>query len=149
MKLTVSAARQRLGEVVIAVQDPNECVVMTRHGMPVAAVVSMANLRRIWQVEDEEVHGMIKHPLNKNMHVVGSRFGRLVQGLRGRMVTPKEAALRVRTMQLTRAEERRILKAGGLEEVEGGEVKAQHISRISKPNGLRLKIRRFVSKICV
>ena len=38
------------------------------------------------------------------------------------MVTPKEAALQVRTMQLTRAEERRILEAGGLEEVEGGEL---------------------------
>jgi prevent-host-death family protein len=50
MQLTVSAARQRLGQVVNCVQDPNECIVMTRHGTPVAAVVSMANLQRIWQI---------------------------------------------------------------------------------------------------
>lgn len=122
MRLTVSATRRRLGEIIGVVQDPNECVVMTRHGKPVAAVVSMANLRRIWQIEDEEDRGVIKHPLNKFPHEVGSPFGRLVRGLRGKMVTPKEAALQVRTMQLTRAEERRILEAGGLEEVEGGEL---------------------------
>lgn len=122
MQLTISAARQRLGEVVARVQDPNECVVMTRHGTPVAAVVSMANLNRIWQIEDEQDHGMIKHPLNKNMHFIGAPFGRLVEGLMGRMVTPKEAALQVRTLQLTRLEERRILEAGGLEAVEGGEL---------------------------
>jgi prevent-host-death family protein len=122
MQLTVSAARQRLGEVVTRVQDPNECIVMTRHGTPVAAVVSMANLQRIWQIEDEEEEdrGMIKHPLNKNSHIVSAPFARLVQGLRGKMVTPKEAALQVRTLQLTRAEERRILAAGGLEPVEAG-----------------------------
>jgi prevent-host-death family protein len=39
MQLTVSAARQRLGEVVTRVQDPNECIVMTRHGTPAAAGV--------------------------------------------------------------------------------------------------------------
>ena len=97
MQLTVSAARQRLGEVVARVQDPNECIVMTRHGRPVAAVVSMANLKRIWQIEDEEERGEIKHPLNKFPHVVGSPFDRLVRGLRGKMVTPKEAALQVRS----------------------------------------------------
>jgi hypothetical protein len=82
----------------------------------------MANLQRIWQIEDEEDRGMIKHPLNKNSHIVGAPFARLVQGLRGKMVTPREAALQVPTLQLTRAEERRILAAGGLEAVEGGEL---------------------------
>jgi hypothetical protein len=37
-------------------------------------------------------------------------------------VTAEEAALQVRTMQLTRDDERRILAAGGLEAVEGGEL---------------------------
>jgi prevent-host-death family protein len=137
MQLTVSAARQRLGEVVTRVQDPNECIVMTRHGTPVAAVVSMANLQRIWQIEDEEDRGMIKHPLNKNSHIVGAPFARLVQGLRGKMVTPKEAALQVRTLQLTRAEERRILAAGGLEPVEGGELGVTPDNRVKRRRWLR------------
>jgi prevent-host-death family protein len=141
MQLTVSAARQRLGEVVTRVQDPNECIVMTRHGTPVAAVVSMANLQRIWQIEDEdedeEDRGMIKHPLNKNSHIVGAPFARVVQGLRGKMVTPKEAALQVRTLQLTRAEERRILAAGGLEPVEGGELGVTPDNRAKRRRWLR------------
>ena len=74
MRLTVSATRRRLGEIIGVVQDPNECVVMTRHGKPVAAVVSMANLRRIWQIEDEEDRGVIKHPLNKFPHEVGLKW---------------------------------------------------------------------------
>jgi prevent-host-death family protein len=133
MQLTVSAARQRLGEVVTRVQDPNECIVMTRHGTPVAAVVSMANLQRIWQIEDEEDRGMIKHPLNKNSHIIGAPFTRLVQGLRGKMVTPKEAG----TLQLTRAEERRILAAGGLEPVEGGELDVTPDNRAKRRRWLR------------
>lgn len=122
MQLTVSRARARLGEVVLIVQDPNEPVVLTRHGVPVAAVVSMTSLKRIWQMEDEVDRGMIKHPLNKFPLRVGERIGRLVRGLGGKMVTPKEAALQVRTLQKQRAEERRILAAGGLEIVMGGEV---------------------------
>jgi prevent-host-death family protein len=125
MRLTVSEARKRMGDMVMHVQDPNECVVLTRHGAPVAALVSMASLKRIWQIEDEEERGQIRNPLNKNAHQAGRPFGRLIEGLNGRFVTPKEAALQVRTLQKTRAEERRILAAGGLDPVEGGELAAE------------------------
>jgi hypothetical protein len=97
----------------------------------------MANLQRIWQIEDAEERGRIKHPLNKNSHSGGAPFARLVQGLRCKMVTPKEAALQVRTLQLTRAEERRILAAGGLEPVEGGELDVTPDNRAKRRRWLR------------
>ncbi|MGJ8610124.1 MAG: type II toxin-antitoxin system Phd/YefM family antitoxin [Octadecabacter sp.] len=142
MQLTLSAARTRMSELVTKVQDPNECVVLTRHGVPVAAVVSMANLHRIWQMEHEEERGEIKHPLNKFPHVVGSPLGRLVRGLNGRMVTRREAALQVRTMQKTRAEERRILEAGGVEGVEGGELRLEN-DPVDRSSNSRAEPRRW------
>ncbi len=92
MLLTVSGVRTRLGEVVTFVQTPNECVALTRRGKTVAAEVSIANLKRIWQVEDKQYRAMIWHPLNKNSYIAASPIGRLVWGLRSKMEPPKEAS---------------------------------------------------------
>lgn len=134
MRLTVSAARTRLGAVVTHVQNPNECVVLTRHGTPVAAVVSMAGLRRIWSMEDEQDQGLLRHPLYSILTARGRGYSATLEiGLNGKVVTRSEAALQMRTVQLTRAEERRILAAGGLEEVEGGELRlVEGVERVER-----------------
>lgn len=51
--MSISAARDRLGEVVAKVEHAHERVVLTRHGRPVAAVVSIEDLRRLETAEDE------------------------------------------------------------------------------------------------
>jgi hypothetical protein len=50
---------------------------MTRHGTPVAAVVSIGELQRIWQIG----RGRSRHdqPAEQNSHIVGAPFARLVQ----------------------------------------------------------------------
>ncbi|KIC41997.1 hypothetical protein RA27_00885 [Ruegeria sp. ANG-R] len=48
----------------------------------------------------------------------------------GRYLIARDAALKVREIQMTRAEERRILKRGGLEPVAGGEIAARPIASL-------------------
>ena len=60
LRLPSSVARSRLSEIITRVQDPRAFVVLTRHDKPVAAVVSMAELHRIWSsqdIEDVVAHG--------------------------------------------------------------------------------------------
>lgn len=118
MRLTLTQARSRLGELCALAQDPRQPIVLTRHGRPLAALVSMAEVKRIWDLEGDARLGM-RHILS------GSRITRipgLEMGVDGNLVTPREAALQVRERQWTRAEERRILEAGGVEGIEGGEI---------------------------
>ncbi len=126
MRLTLSAARSCLGQLCTRAQDPREIIVLTRHDTPVAAIVSMAEVERIWDLQDIENHG-IKNPLS------GTQGGHLlrgfVPGLNNDPVTPREAANQMREVQMTRAAEREILAAGGLEPVEGGEVEVTRRKR--------------------
>lgn len=122
MRLTVSEARACLGQLCTRAQDPREVIVLTRHGRDVAGLVSIPELERIWRLQDAEWGGP-RSPLT------GRRRGRslilgagLTIGRDGRLVTMREAAEQVRDIQMTRAEERRMLAAGGLEPVEGGEI---------------------------
>jgi len=122
MKLTISEARARLGQICATAQDPREVIVLTRHGRDLAAIVSIAELKRIWSAQDESWLGR-RNPLT------GKRPGQavvlgagLVAGPDGRVVSEREAAELVREVQMTRAEERRLLARGGLDVVEGGEI---------------------------
>lgn len=122
MRVTVSTARGQLGHLCARAQDPREVIVLTRHGRDIAALVSMTEVARIWASQDDQWFGR-KNPLtgrrpSKAMVIAPG----LVSGPNGRLVTHREAAEQVREIQLTRAEERRVLKAGGLQAVEGGEI---------------------------
>ncbi len=122
MRLTLSQARKSLGHAVTHVQDPNNYVILVRHGKAVAGIVSMPNLKRIWQQQDEQDKGEIWHPLYDILHNRNRTYIDLEIGRGGKMVSKREAALQLRTLQLNRADERRILREGGLEPVEGGEL---------------------------
>ncbi|MCE7005209.1 type II toxin-antitoxin system Phd/YefM family antitoxin [Kibdelosporangium philippinense] len=52
-EMPISEARDHLGEVVAKVEHAHERTVLTRHGRPVAALVSIEDLRRLEAVEDE------------------------------------------------------------------------------------------------
>ncbi|GAA1338203.1 type II toxin-antitoxin system Phd/YefM family antitoxin [Saccharothrix algeriensis] len=52
-ELPISVARDQLGELVSKVEHAHERAVLTRHGRPVAAVVSIDDLRRLEAAEDE------------------------------------------------------------------------------------------------
>ncbi|WP_420857469.1 hypothetical protein [Marivivens marinus] len=122
-RMTISNARKRIGWICTHVQDPRNYVVLLRHGKPIAAVVSMVSLKRIQVAEDQDETGHIRHPLYDIwQNGSGSGFPGWEIGRRGKMVTAEEAARELRTLQLTRAEERRILQKGGLEPVPGGEL---------------------------
>jgi PHD/YefM family antitoxin component YafN of YafNO toxin-antitoxin module len=124
MRLSVSKTRKHFGAVLMKVQNPNDYVVITRYGKAIAGVVSIAGLNRIWEIEDEERDGKIRHPLFDMGHYVGAK---VTVGRDGKTVTTREAALQLRTLQLERAEERRVLREGGLEPVEGGELREERV----------------------
>ncbi len=131
MRYTISEARAQLGHLITRAQDPREVIVVTRHGEPLAALVSIAEANRIWDLDsDERVEW--KHPLSgiRGWWSRGRNIPGLEPGPDGTYVTAREAALKVREIQMTRAEERRILARGGLDPVEGGEVAARPVSSL-------------------
>lgn len=123
MRQTISQARASLGQLCTQVQDPRAVIILTRHGESVAALVSIAEVKRIWDLADESRIGW-RHPLSglRGWWSKGHGIPGMEPGVDGRYVTKREAAQHVREVQMTRAEERRILKAGGLDPVEGGEI---------------------------
>lgn len=123
MRLTLSQARAQLGQLCTRAQDPREVIVLTRHDRPIAAIVSVQEAERIWDLGDTEKRGW-HHPLAglRGFWTRPSRVPEMELGLSGTYVSKREAANQVRDIQLTRATERRILKDGGLEPVEGGEI---------------------------
>ncbi len=119
MRITVSEARSRLGELCGKAQDPREPIVLTRHGHEVAAIVSMTEVQRIWALQDREWFGL-RWPWSRRGPVVTPMD--LTPGPDGRLMTAREAAEQVQEIQMTRAQERRVLSRGGLDPVEGGEI---------------------------
>ena len=122
MHLSVSAARRHLGALVTRAQDPREVIVLTRHGQPIAALVSIPEVERIWRLQEDAWMG-------RPSALTGRRRGRalvmareLIMGPEGKPVSRREAAEIIQSRQMTRAEERAMLQAGGLDPVEGGEV---------------------------
>ncbi|WP_171170729.1 type II toxin-antitoxin system Phd/YefM family antitoxin [Ruegeria sp. HKCCA0370] len=63
MRCTISHARAHLGALVTRAQDPREVIILTRHGKPLAALVSVAEAKRIWHLQDDDEIGW-KHPLS-------------------------------------------------------------------------------------
>lgn len=123
MRYTISQARAQLGQLVTRAQDPREVIVLTRNGRPLAALVSIPEAERIWDLSDSDTIGW-RHPLSglRGWWSRGKGIPGLEPGPDGSYVTAREAALQMREIQRTRAEERRILARGGLDPVEGGEV---------------------------
>lgn len=112
--LPTSVARDRLSEIITLVQDPRSTMILTRHGKPVAAIVSMPELERIWAQQD--IEDIVKH---------GARPGYFTYGRGGGQRTRHEAAEAVQKVQLDRRAEREVLKGVGLEPIPGGELVAE------------------------
>lgn len=107
------AARARLSEIMLKVQDPRSYCILTRHGHPVAAVVSIAELRRIWHQQDvDDIVTGKKRPSY-------FRFGK------GGFQTNAEAAEAIQQLQLDRRMEREVLATAGLDVIPGGELQAE------------------------
>ena len=113
--LSTSEARSRLSSVILTVQDPRSTVILTRHGKPVAAVVSMAELKRIWKQQD--IEDIVSH----GARPIRFRFGPWEWGAK----TEHEAAERVQQIQMDRRMEREVLQGAGMEPVPGGELTAE------------------------
>ena len=110
IRLPTSQARDRFSEIIHFVQDPRASCILTRHGKAVAAVVSMAELRRLHKFHDvedivENDHRPVSFTLGKELHM-----------------TNAEAAEHVLRVQMDRRTEREVLKKAGLEPVPGGEL---------------------------
>lgn len=110
LRLPTTQARDRLPEIIAHVQDPRRTCVLLRHGKPVAAVVSLEEVRRLHDIEDiEDVSKRGKYPMRM-------RFGY------GDHATQQEAAEAVLKLQYDRLTEREVLRNAGHEPVPGGEL---------------------------
>ncbi len=123
-RLPVSDARERLADIVMRVQDPREHCVLTRHGKPVAAVVSIASLHSIIDVRDQDARvaeGWIPN---------GLRLDRKEKKEKARYLSWGEAAVQLREVQLDRLAERRLLARAGMEPIPGGELGASAVEAV-------------------
>lgn len=116
IRISTSKARVQLSEIVRQVQDPRSFCVLTRHDKPVAAIVSMAELNRIWQQQDIEgvIHGR-------------KRLASFTYGPGLAYQTNAEAAEAIQQIQLDRRTEREVLAKAGLDPVPGGEIEAESV----------------------
>ncbi|MAC80139.1 MAG: hypothetical protein CML66_18970 [Rhodobacteraceae bacterium] len=122
MRITVSEARSCLGQLCARAQDPREPIVLTRHGRAIAALVSIEEVKRIWQLQSEDWgprNPLTGHPVSGGALVLPEG---MTTAADGKIVTLREAARQVWKIQMGRADERRVLEAGGLDPVEGGEL---------------------------
>lgn len=120
-RLPVSDARERLADIVMRVQDPREHCVLTRHGKPVAAVVSIASLHSIIDIRDQDARvaeGWIPN---------GLRLDRKEKKEKARYLSWGEAAVQLREVQLDRLAERRLLARAGMEPIPGGELEVSAV----------------------
>jgi antitoxin (DNA-binding transcriptional repressor) of toxin-antitoxin stability system len=114
LRVSTSKARVQLSEIIRQVQDPRSFCVLTRHEKPVAAIVSMAELHRIWKQQD--IEGVIYGKKRLASFTYGP-------GLAYR--TNAEAAEAIQQIQLDRRTEREVLAKAGLDPVPGGEIEAE------------------------
>lgn len=121
MRISVSEARARLGQLCAQAQDPRQIILLTRHGRDLAAIVSLDEVQRIWRLQETQWFGRRLPWSGKRRGSVVLPMG-LTPGPDGWLVSTHEAAEQVREIQMTRLEERQVLEAGGLEPVEGGEI---------------------------
>ena len=113
MRVSTTTARDHLSEIITRVQDPRAYCILTRHGKPVAAIVSVAEMKRIWSDQDiEDVASGKKTPAK-------FIFGR------GSHATNAEAAQAILKVQMDRRMEREVLARAGKDPVPGGEVEVE------------------------
>ena len=124
IRVSTSRAREHLAEIVMRVQDPRAYCILTRHGKQVAAVVSMNELQRIWNMQGVE-------DVRK-----GRGRQKFYWGPNCEALTQQEAAEAVLNVQLDRRGEREVLERSGLEPVEGGEV-LMEVPRMMPPKRRR------------
>lgn len=109
-RIPTSEARDKFAAIIHYVQDPRAACILTRHGRDVAAIVSMADLKRIDNQYD--VEEITKH---------GHRPVKFTVGTHG-FWTNAEAADHIQKLQMDRRIEREVLAKAGLEPVPGGEL---------------------------
>ena len=106
--VSTSEARKCLPRLVAKVQDPREWVVLTRHGREVAALVSFEDLKRIFDLHDQDAAARRPPPPPGLVRLPTGGFG-----------SPRQAAEQVLKVQMDRKREREVLEAGGLDVVRG------------------------------
>lgn len=108
--ISTTRARDHLSELITQVQDPRAFAILTRHAKPVAALVSMAELQRIWAMQDVEdvKNGKTRLPWTTRPD--------------GQPLTLREEAEKVLQVQMDRKMERDLLARFGMEAVPGGEL---------------------------
>ena len=109
-RVTTSVARDQLPSLVHWVQDPRRACILTRHGKDVAAIVSMAELKRI--DNQHYMDEIIKDGHRPSVFHIG----------KGGWKTNAEAAEAIQQLQMDRRIEREVLAKAGLEPVPGGEL---------------------------
>ena len=121
--ISTTLARDHLSELITHVQDPRAYAILTRHGKPVAALVSMSGLRRIWGQEDVEavMNGKTRVPYTT--------------GPDGKPLLLREEGERIQKIQMDRKMERDLLQRVGLEVVPGGELMTE--VEVARPKGWR------------
>jgi len=130
-RIATSEARSQLSRLITRVQDPRAACILTRHGHPVAALVSMAELKRIWNQHD------IEDIVHNGRQPAFFRLGR------GGHMSNGEAAEAVQRAQLDRRTEREVLKAAGLDEIPGGELTMEVEMPVAAPVQVQQARRRW------
>ena len=59
IRVNITDLRPHLSKYIGMAEHGGKKVIIARHGKPAAALVSMADFRRIWKNEDEELYGPI------------------------------------------------------------------------------------------
>ncbi|MEL7100539.1 MAG: type II toxin-antitoxin system prevent-host-death family antitoxin [Pseudomonadota bacterium] len=113
-RVSTTRARQNLSTLIKHAQHPKCFVVLTHHGAPAAALVSMVNLKRIFNAEDVERVVAGTHRRG------GFCYSEVVWGK-----TDRETAEGIQRLQIDRMREREMLARHGLEEIPGGEIRGE------------------------
>jgi len=59
IRVNITYLRPRLSQYIGMAEHGGKKVIIARHGKPAAALVSMADFRRIWKDEDAELYGPV------------------------------------------------------------------------------------------
>ncbi|NNF23180.1 MAG: type II toxin-antitoxin system Phd/YefM family antitoxin [Rhodobacteraceae bacterium] len=113
--MSTSELRAHLSQAILRVQDPRDYIVITRSGRPVAAMISMKELRRLWDYQDHDDRSPL-HPVTgrPESNVIGIPAG-YTRTEEGALVTPSEAAEEMRRRIEMRQAEERVLRLGGID----------------------------------
>jgi len=57
VRANMGQVRRHLAQLVARIEQHGTKIILRRHGKPVAAIVSMDDFGRIWEIEDEEILG--------------------------------------------------------------------------------------------